>query len=510
MQPRTYLPGFYRNLVPLPDESFAGYILRLAERNGYSGVADVLAAVTEIGGEPIADAFELRARPSALRTLSLMATGLPSALSKYLRERLPDHASMIGDVRIRDDAHMDTYSQVCTSCLEERGYVLEVWDFAPVVACPQHQVFLRDSCDECGARLKWSRSSLFRCGKCESDLRTQPRDPAPEPVLEVSEDFAAMAPFRFRFRDGTSGAYLWDTMFLLAQLLARPASHWCHEAPRLLRFYRDLPAKERRTACEVLAQARDLHAYVLSKLGELLLQRLQHLEIPAVLTGAVPFARRFALAHGLIPEVVEPMFPTNTPEFVKSGAELHGGRPPVLATLEDVGEYAGLNEDDLQLLKHFRRLPSKSEEDRGFDIDDVLALKRFYEDELLSLTQISPLVGASIPESEVTEVARELRPDLVVAGHATKDSLTFLQQALMAACLELPEPHDPVHIRQLTEPLPYSAAHVVAASTRLLMGGFSRCRWAAPYTWASIELEREELEQLLRARLPPSDLLKTS
>lgn len=73
----------------------------------------------------------------------------------------------------------------------------------------------------------------------------------------------------------------------------------------------------------------------------------------------------------------------------------------------------------------------------------------------------------------------------------------FFQQALMAACIGLQEPDDPVSFSDVSEANPDAGALVVSLAARVVAGGFSRCRWTAPYTWDRLELERSELHRFL-------------
>lgn len=73
----------------------------------------------------------------------------------------------------------------------------------------------------------------------------------------------------------------------------------------------------------------------------------------------------------------------------------------------------------------------------------------------------------------------------------------FFQQALMAACIGLQEPDDPVFFSDVSKANPDAGALVVSLAARVVAGGFSRCRWTAPYTWDRLEFERSELHRFL-------------
>ncbi len=68
-------------------------------------------------------------------------------------------------------------ASVCPHCLVESGHARQFWDLALAVACPEHGVYLVDSCPDCGCALKWRRGHVCMCD-CGFDLRTAEAMPA--------------------------------------------------------------------------------------------------------------------------------------------------------------------------------------------------------------------------------------------------------------------------------------------------------------------------------------------
>lgn len=116
------------------------------------------------------------------------------------------------------------YRPVCPECLVENGHGKFVWSLKPVTACPVHEKYLVDTCDECGDRLNWNRGELLTCD-CRRDLRKIAGRPADDVVWKFSADISAafetgfvsgeplMLPNCFH---GVRFEYLFDQLLLLA------------------------------------------------------------------------------------------------------------------------------------------------------------------------------------------------------------------------------------------------------------------------------------------------------
>lgn len=155
------------------DESFTGYILRLAEENGYGSpfwiinlakFENILAlpnySFRSIPSEP----FELLASLSnstslELAQLTYQPVGTPS---HHFHEffGFPVHRSFI-EAR---------HPKVCPECLREAAYCRRIWEFILITVCPTHRCMLIDMCPNCKRPIKWVRSSVCIC-PCKFDWR---------------------------------------------------------------------------------------------------------------------------------------------------------------------------------------------------------------------------------------------------------------------------------------------------------------------------------------------------
>jgi hypothetical protein len=158
---------------PKPDESFTGYILRLAEENGYSSPLWII-NLAKFGDKLILpnysfksasfESFKLLANLSnstipELAKITYQPVGTPSYYF-YLFFGMPVHRSFI----------QPGHPKICPECLREAAYCRRVWEFILMTVCPIHKCMLLDECPNCKLPIKWRRSSVSSC-PCKFDWR---------------------------------------------------------------------------------------------------------------------------------------------------------------------------------------------------------------------------------------------------------------------------------------------------------------------------------------------------
>ncbi len=161
---------------PYPDESFSGYILRLATLNFYSNskwICDRANIPTSYFGKidftPI--------KGEALVQLS-QVTGIEQNILNALTYNLPDelpakrfknHLKIFNQIVHKHFLHCDRL-KVCPDCLVEKPYYQKIWDLLIVTACPIHRNLLVDLCSKCEARIAWEKPPFLYC-QCGQDRR---------------------------------------------------------------------------------------------------------------------------------------------------------------------------------------------------------------------------------------------------------------------------------------------------------------------------------------------------
>ena len=163
---------FVVRCIPEPDESPAGFILRVLDANGFrrvtqvEGASDVEAAFDAF--EPLASLADPRAlfgmqevewwrrQPCALRTRGL-------------------------------NVHSKRRLRACPMCLDEREVRLWAWDIPELTGCPRHGCWLEDECGSCGGAVTWSNARLAHCGRCGVRLGEATPRPADTAALLLAE-----------------------------------------------------------------------------------------------------------------------------------------------------------------------------------------------------------------------------------------------------------------------------------------------------------------------------------
>ncbi|MEZ2745789.1 TniQ family protein [Halopseudomonas bauzanensis] len=148
------------------DESFTGYLLRLAEDNFLSSPTDLLRTTgLRLKASYTSDEIEKLATSVGLDTLSLQhAAEFDSvagslAQGRFLRKLL---------------------IPVCPECLSESPHIRQAWHHELVTACSAHQTQLIHSCPECDSLLDLNRSTvaICRCGFSLAEVKACSASPA--------------------------------------------------------------------------------------------------------------------------------------------------------------------------------------------------------------------------------------------------------------------------------------------------------------------------------------------
>ena len=160
---------------PFSDESFIGYILRLAEMNEIPDIRWIFGFI-----KPDKN-FRTDCQYSFDFTVDTLALSRFAVITEdrlreilyvhHLRDELynPKRLQVFGQ-QIPTDLICRENPKFCQVCLSESNYCRKVWEIAFVTACPVHQCRLIDHCPACQGKLNWKRSNIHRC-PCGFDFR---------------------------------------------------------------------------------------------------------------------------------------------------------------------------------------------------------------------------------------------------------------------------------------------------------------------------------------------------
>lgn len=151
--------------APHADESFNGYLMRLAEENFLGSSTRLFQQVgirykarySEVEVKTLAEAYGFDQDEVELAAFKSVWGGLKNA--RFLRSaQVP----------------------VCPYCLREQAYIRQAWNHVLVTACPIHRILLLAQCPECEAPITPGRGGYRSCScSCEfADVKAPPADAA--------------------------------------------------------------------------------------------------------------------------------------------------------------------------------------------------------------------------------------------------------------------------------------------------------------------------------------------
>ena len=154
---------------PKEDESYLGFLLRLAEINSFDTPYWILkimgAGASTFRTYSAVASLRLSLRLASLSKLSVKDLGhlynnpVPGKyLVSFFDHPVPPYLLRAGHPR------------VCPRCLSQSQYCRKQWDFFAITSCPIHQIMLFEECPGCRKPITWFRKSVCHC-RCGTDWR---------------------------------------------------------------------------------------------------------------------------------------------------------------------------------------------------------------------------------------------------------------------------------------------------------------------------------------------------
>lgn len=497
-----HLPGCYRNLRCERDESLSGYLLRLAEANGYRGIRDLLRLVsTKLAGSTRTQLLKLFADQERLSLVARIAVGDSRHLQHFFAEalspptaRTPGEALYMYERRVAVDALLPERCAVCPSCLREYGYLREVWDLAPVTVCAEHGTLLIDQCPSCDTEITLDRSHLLHCENCSADLRLARSTGADASTISVTTHFEALAPFRLLDRKGRTLSADWEEMFHLFKALLLPDSMWATGAFPAS-FVAETTIERRHDIVQQLAATLSNSSYDVSRLRHKPMNALAPFQALPIPHGLEDIAAKYlAVEAGLSRDMSEAICLENDRVEPPTAAERFGGHPPSLRSLRDIQRFLAASDSDVSRLVRLGVIARRSEDLIGHDADQLLSARRFL-DSLIDVDGLSELAGVVVRDSD-------LHPDGLLPrwndgartdARVMPERVIELQRELAARWHQAQSPEMPLALRVLAQARdrPFElVGHIVRL---IMMGNLRKFAWRPPFTWADIHVCQNEL-----------------
>lgn len=158
---------------PVAGEASTGYLIRVAESNGFSKPSLLLAALGDVNGE---NPFEiLMCRVEATRVDEKLLLGpVPRAWGTRL--------SSVGVSKVLFNLQLMRW---CPECLAERAILRGEWCLKLCCVCSRHGVMLCDRCPSCGETQGLQRAEIDRC-RCGARLNGAPKPNAPRALIVLN------------------------------------------------------------------------------------------------------------------------------------------------------------------------------------------------------------------------------------------------------------------------------------------------------------------------------------
>ena len=154
---------------PKEDESYLGFVLRLAEINSYD---------TPYWLHSLLDASSPTFRMCSVAAIAKVSLRLANITRLDVKDLRPlFNYSVPGKYGVSFLGHtVPPYMlrhhrpRICPACLAQSGYCRKQWDFSAITSCPIHQTMLLENCPACGKPITWFRKSVSHC-PCGTDWR---------------------------------------------------------------------------------------------------------------------------------------------------------------------------------------------------------------------------------------------------------------------------------------------------------------------------------------------------
>ena len=145
----------------MSDESFPGYVLRLAMENGWASSSEFLNALGTSGQ------VNIRADNKKLVNYIIEITGHNKnhiSKSRFMPHGDTAFVRIVGNVFESLNLH---HVQVCPLCMTNSAYHRSQWQYLPYTHCIEHKQSLIHKCTICDAPFEWYSSLLSTgCGQC--------------------------------------------------------------------------------------------------------------------------------------------------------------------------------------------------------------------------------------------------------------------------------------------------------------------------------------------------------
>ncbi len=375
--------SFLVPLDPLPGEPLlGGYLVRLCESNQVPKMGWIFDLVAEHAGERVRTSLELIQRPDLLETLERLIPTRPKALTRSSwksAQSLSEQFYRIAGEGAYDALMMTRHAQICPQCLAVKGHVREEWLLGHLPVCSEHGVALIDTCPACHRSISNDRFLLGHCHRCGASFQ----EATPYPVSEAAQKMASSMLKHQGLLLGHSGHQEELDLNECARLFLLIGSTLNTHAKPLHATARcdALSSAQRVAVFELMAAAWSDGYLDSSRIRELLLNRWPYL-------GRISETLRtqrldaFLLGHHLHMHITNMIRGDDPEKAVLMAAHRPNEAMPYIQEEADAADYLGISVRELNDYQMATGCLNKTEEDWGYDADELLAARKLLNEAL--------------------------------------------------------------------------------------------------------------------------------
>lgn len=160
---------------PFTDESFIGYVMRLADLNEISDLRWLLRVVGLLQPNDYKYKFSSDFKIDSQRMSVLTGIQPERIIQMLYRHEQKRMCNWVGNVIVFEQPVLYHFvkrekPKICPACLIENNYCRKIWELAFITVCPHHHCLLIDRCPKCRRKIGWTRPKVNICF-CEFDWR---------------------------------------------------------------------------------------------------------------------------------------------------------------------------------------------------------------------------------------------------------------------------------------------------------------------------------------------------
>ena len=183
--PKNHLRRLLVTPPPYPDENLRGYVVRLAESNGYDPPHVFYKAL--VGPKFVTQ------RPE--KFYSFLEANRYRQLCSVTEVQAKVFDQIEARRRVINKWAKVSFLKYCAACLQEKPYYRLLWNHEFYCVCHIHKTILIDTCPGCENLIDWENNKICQC-RCSYDLRNSSALPAHPEAILISQRIATLSGLR--------------------------------------------------------------------------------------------------------------------------------------------------------------------------------------------------------------------------------------------------------------------------------------------------------------------------